>query len=257
VIVRGRSACPDTRTLCGQSSGHWSGRLVSENRARPLVTAVPGDRPESLSRVDAWRSWAGRRVVLVDARMDRQWTRQAGPPEHTLEGALQLSSVDGCGHDRPMDAGGGHGRGCLARCPLRTPPSGSPAVSRQCRPQREPAAVRLDSEGRTADTSLEGASAQYVLAGCCAIGAAQHANRPTAVVRGEPSGTDATGTRRARTARTTLAPAGQQRLPARPEGKGSSSGTTCLVGKGCRPAPALGEGFEPCPMLLRCSRLGR
>jgi hypothetical protein len=46
-----------------------------------------------------------------------------------------------------MDAGGGHGRGCLARCPLRTLPSGSPAASRQCRPQREPAAVRLDSEG--------------------------------------------------------------------------------------------------------------
>jgi hypothetical protein len=68
-------------------------------------------------------------------------------------------------------------------------------------------------------TSLEGASGHSVQPGCYAAVAAQHLSPPTAVVRGGPSGTDATGTQRARPARTTLAPAGQQRSPARPEGE--------------------------------------
>jgi hypothetical protein len=61
----------------------------------------PGYSSGVTSGVDAWRSWAGRRVVLVDAHLDRQWTRQARPPERSLEGALRRSSMDGCGHDCP------------------------------------------------------------------------------------------------------------------------------------------------------------
>jgi hypothetical protein len=78
----GRSACPDTWTL-RTVERTLERRPVSENRARPLVAAVRGDRLESPSAVDAWHSWAGRRVVLG-------WTPVltvsghggCGPPEH-------------------------------------------------------------------------------------------------------------------------------------------------------------------------------
>jgi hypothetical protein len=68
-------------------------------------------------------------------------------------------------------------------------------------------------------TSLEGASRYSAELGYCADGAAQGVSWPTAVVRGEPSWTVATGTRGARPARTTLTSAGPRRSPARPEGE--------------------------------------
>src|SRR4029450_1713430 len=88
--------------------------------------------------------------------------------------------------------------------------------------------------------SLEGVSGQSVQVGCFADGAAQRVSRPTAVIRGEPSGTGATGTRRARPAGATWAPAGQQRA----SGWDQARATTGLV------AGAEGRGAA-----ARCGRL--
>jgi len=197
---------------CGQPSGHWSGRPLSEHRARPLVTAVRGNRPESPSGVDAWRSWAGRRVVLGWTPV---WTGSGHsgcrPPEHA-PGVSAAALVRGRLCTWPsVDAGGGHGRGCPAQSPQRTPPSGRPAASRQCGPQREP---RPSGRTAMADTSLEGASGQSDHAGCFADGPAQRvSNRPLLSVGDRQGPMLRARGGHGRRARTHLAPDGDGHQP--------------------------------------------
>jgi hypothetical protein len=226
---------------------------VSENRARPLVTAVPGDRPESLSRVDAWRSWAGRQVVLVDARMDRQWIGQACPPEHTLEGALQRSSVDGCGHDRPwtpvadMDVAVRRGVRCGHHCPEARPHHGSVAHSGNRRPSGWTA--RGDS-GHELGRRVPPARSAGTLHGWRWSGAP--ATRPL-LTREEPSVAGATGTRRARPARTNLPSVGC-RWPQLGRRARLVRGDHLPQWRGRHAhGSRWGEGLEPAVLRLNCS----
>jgi hypothetical protein len=87
-------------------------------------------------------------------------------------------------------------------------------------------------------TSLEGASWHSAQPGCSPDRAAQRVSQPTAVVRGGPSGTDATGTRRARPAGTNLARALRRWSPARPEGEARPGWPPASLARAGRPAAA-------------------
>jgi hypothetical protein len=86
-------------------------------------------------------------------RLGGRWSSAAGrvqpaPPGPGNQAAQPLAQLGtGQGHRR-----GGHGRGCPPQCPQRTPPSGRPATSRQCGPQREP---RPSGRTATADSGHE------------------------------------------------------------------------------------------------------
>jgi hypothetical protein len=134
----GRSACPDMRTLVDSRAA-----LERTAGVRAPCTSTrdrrPGYSSGVTSGVDAWRSWLaagwtgnghGRRVRLSTPWRERCSARPWTAMDMTARGRRWRSWtwLSGAG-------------------PQRTLPSGRPAASRHCGPQREPAAVRLDSEG--------------------------------------------------------------------------------------------------------------
>src|SRR6266540_5633273 len=155
---------------CGQPSGHWSGRPVSEHRVRPLVTAVRGDRLPSPSGV--WTLGArglDARVVLGGRRYGTgSGHGGCGTPEQAPWSercsARPWTAVD-------MTASGRRWRSwtwlsgavSAADTTVRTP-GRITAVW----PQQGP---RPSGRTATADTSLEGASRHSAHPECCADGA--------------------------------------------------------------------------------------
>jgi hypothetical protein len=86
-----------------------------------------------------------------------------------------------------------------------------PMLTAGCRPSAAPARPRV--------TSLEGTVEACTRPGCYPDRAGHHTCRATAGDRGRPLGAGATGTWRARPARTNLAQAWRRWSPARPEAK--------------------------------------